>query len=81
MYLSKIWEQPLVEKSLLTGLFEPTNEPDAIAEIAGLKMCEAYRNQFNCDFIAVIHTNLYDLNVNYDLEGSHVQPVMIRKFH
>jgi GDP-L-fucose synthase len=77
----KFEEQPLVEKSLLTGLLEPNNEPDAIAEIAGIKMCEVYRNQFNCDFISVIHTNLYGRNVNYDLEGSHVLPAMIRKFH
>lgn len=77
----KFAEQPLVESSLLTGLLEPTNEPYAIAKIAGIKMCEAYRSQYNCDFISVMPTNLYGFNDNYDLEGSHVLPGMIRKFH
>ena len=73
--------QPLKEDSLLTGLLEPTNEPYAIAKIAGIKMCEAYRSQYGCNFISAMPTNLYGPNDNYDLQGSHVLPAMIRKFH
>lgn len=77
----KLAPQPLKEEYLLTGLLEPTNEPYAIAKIAGIKMCEAYRSQYNCNFISVMPTNLYGPNDNYDLNGSHVLPAMIRKFH
>jgi GDP-L-fucose synthase len=73
--------QPIKEAYLLTGTLEPTNEPYAIAKIAGIKMCEAYRAQYGCDFISVMPTNLYGPNDNYDLEKSHVLPAMIRKFH
>jgi GDP-L-fucose synthase len=73
--------QPLKEESLLTGLLEPTNEPYAIAKIAGIKMCEAYRSQYGCNFISAMPTNLYGPNDNYDLQGSHVLPALIRKFH
>jgi GDP-L-fucose synthase len=73
--------QPLKESYLLTGVLEPTNEPYAIAKIAGIKMCEAYRAQYGCDFISVMPTNLYGPNDNYDLQNSHVLPAMIRKFH
>ncbi|NIJ50849.1 GDP-L-fucose synthase family protein [Dyadobacter arcticus] len=77
----KLAEQPLREESLLTGLLESTNEPYAIAKIAGIKMCEAYRAQYGCNFISVMPTNLYGPNDNYDLNNSHVLPAMIRKFH
>jgi len=77
----KLAPQPLHEDSLLTGTLEPTNEPYAIAKIAGIKMCEAYRSQYGCDFISVMPTNLYGPNDNYDLNKSHVLPAMIRKFH
>lgn len=77
----KLAPQPLKEEYLLTGLLEPTNEPYAIAKIAGLKMCEAYRSQYNCNFIAVMPTNLYGPNDNYDLQKSHVLPALLRKFH
>ncbi|MCE7068653.1 GDP-L-fucose synthase [Dyadobacter sp. CY326] len=77
----KLAPQPLSEDSLLTGLLEPTNEPYAIAKIAGIKMCEAYRAQYGCNFISVMPTNLYGPNDNYDLNNSHVLPAMIRKFH
>ncbi|KAA0990648.1 GDP-L-fucose synthase family protein [Dyadobacter aurulentus] len=77
----KLAPQPLREESLLTGLLEPTNEPYAIAKIAGIKMCEAYRAQYGCNFISVMPTNLYGPNDNYDLNNSHVLPAMIRKFH
>lgn len=77
----KLASQPLEESSLLTGVLEPTNEPYAIAKIAGIKMCESYREQYGCDFISVMPTNLYGPNDNYDLENSHVLPAMIRKFH
>ncbi len=77
----KLAPQPLQEDSLLTGLLEPTNEPYAIAKIAGIKMCEAYRAQYGCNFISVMPTNLYGPNDNYDLNNSHVLPAMIRKFH
>lgn len=77
----KMAPQPLQEEALLTGLLEPTNEPYAIAKIAGIKMCEAYRDQYGCNFISVMPTNLYGPNDNYDLNGSHVLPAFIRKFH
>ena len=73
--------QPLKEDALLTGLLEPTNEPYAIAKIAGIKMCDAYRDQYGCDFISVMPTNLFGPNDNYDLKNSHVLPALIRKFH
>ena len=77
----KLAPQPLKEEYLLSGLLEETNEPYAIAKIAGIKLCEAYRMQYGCDFISVMPTNLYGPNDNYDLENSHVLPAMIRKFH
>lgn len=77
----KFAEQPLREEALLTGILEPTNEPYAIAKIAGIKMCEAYRRQYGCDYISVMPTNLYGPNDNYDLNNSHVLPALIRKFH
>lgn len=77
----KLAPQPLKEESLLTGLLEETNEPYAIAKIAGIKMCEAYRDQYGCNFISAMPTNLYGPNDNYDLQKSHVLPAMIRKFH
>lgn len=77
----KMADQPLKEDYLLTGLLEPTNEPYAIAKIAGIKMCEAYRDQYGCNFISVMPTNLYGPNDNYDLKNSHVLPALIRKFH
>ena len=73
--------QPLQEDYLLTGLLEETNEPYAIAKIAGIKMCDAYRDQYGCNFISVMPTNLYGLNDNYDLQNSHVLPALLRKFH
>lgn len=73
--------QPLKEEYLLAGFLEPTNEPYAIAKIAGIKMCEAYRDQYGCNFISVMPTNLYGPNDNYDLQTSHVLPAFIRKFH
>jgi len=77
----KLAPQPLSEESLLTGLLEPTNEPYAIAKIAGIKMCDAYRSQYGCNFTSIMPTNLYGPNDNYDLESSHVLPAFIRKFH
>jgi GDP-L-fucose synthase len=77
----KLAAQPLREESLLTGLLEDTNEPYAIAKIAGIKMCEAYRDQYGCNFISAMPTNLYGPNDNYDLNNSHVLPALIRKFH
>ncbi len=77
----KLAPQPLKEEYLLTGLLEPTNEPYAIAKIAGIKLCEAYRSQYGCNFISVMPTNLYGPNDNYDLNNSHVLPALIRKFH
>lgn len=77
----KLAPQPLKEEYLLTGPLEPTNEPYAIAKIAGLKMCEAYRSQYGSNFITVMPTNLYGPNDNYDLNNSHVLPAMLRKFH
>jgi len=73
--------QPLKEEYLLTGLLETTNEPYAIAKIAGIKMCEAYRSQYGCNFISVMPTNLYGWNDNYHPKNSHVLPALIRKFH
>jgi GDP-L-fucose synthase len=77
----KLAPQPLKEEYLLTGLLEETNEPYAIAKIAGIKMCDAYRSQYGCNFISVMPTNLYGPNDNYDLNTSHVLPALIRKFH
>ena len=77
----KLAPQPLKEEYLLTGLLEPTNEPYAIAKIAGIKMCESYYRQYGCDFISVMPTNLYGPNDNYDLQNSHVLPALIRRFH
>jgi GDP-L-fucose synthase len=73
--------QPIKEEYLLTGILEPTNEPYAIAKITGIKMCEAYRDQYGCNFISVMPTNLYGINDNYHPENSHVFPALIRKFH
>jgi GDP-L-fucose synthase len=77
----KLAPQPLREESLLTGALEPTNEPYAIAKIAGIKLCEAYRDQYGSNFISAMPTNLYGPNDNYDLQNSHVLPALIRKFH
>jgi GDP-L-fucose synthase len=77
----KLAPQPIKEDYLLTGLLEPTNEPYAIAKITGIKMCEAYRSQYGCNFISVMPTNLYGINDNYDPQNSHVLPALIRKFH
>lgn len=77
----KLAPQPLKEEYLLTGSLEPTNEPYAIAKIAGIKMCEEYRFQYDCNFISVMPTNLYGTNDNYDLKTSHVLPALLRKFH
>lgn len=76
----KMAPQPLKEEYLLTGVLEPTNEPYAIAKIAGIKMCDSYREQYGCNFISVMPTNLYGPNDNYDLKNSHVLPAMLRKF-
>lgn len=76
----KMAPQPLKEDYLLTGTLEPTNEPYAIAKIAGIKMCDAYRDQYGCNFVSVMPTNLYGLNDNYHPENSHVLPALIRKF-
>jgi GDP-L-fucose synthase len=76
----KLAPQPLKEEYLLTGLLEPTNEPYAIAKIAGIKMCDAYCEQYGCNFISVMPTNLYGPNDNYDLNNSHVLPALLRKF-
>ena len=77
----KFAPQPLKEEYLLTGTLEPTNEPYAIAKIAGIKMCDSYRSQYGCNFISAMPTNLYGPNDNYDLQNSHVLPAMLRKFH
>src|SRR5476651_869468 len=77
----KMAPQPLKEEYLLTGLLESTNEPYAIAKIAGIKMCDAYRDQYGCNFISVMPTNLYGYNDNYHPQNSHVLPALIRKFH
>jgi len=77
----KMAAMPLKEEDLLSGKLESTNEAYAIAKIAGIKMCDAYRDQFGCDFISVMPSNLYGPNDNYDLENSHVLPALLRKFH
>ena len=77
----KMADQPLKEEYLLTGELEPTNEPYAIAKIAGIKLCESYRDQYGCNFISAMPTNLYGPNDNYDLNTSHVLPALLRKFH
>ena len=77
----KLAPQPLKEDYLLTGTLEETNEPYAIAKIAGIKLCEAYRDQYNCNFVSAMPTNLYGPNDNYNLSNSHVLPALIRKFH
>ncbi len=77
----KMAPQPLQENALLTGLLEPTNEPYAIAKIAGIKLCDAYRAQYGCNFVSVMPTNLYGPNDNYHPLNSHVLPAMIRRFH
>jgi GDP-L-fucose synthase len=75
----KFAEQPIKEESLLTGALEPTNEPYAIAKITGIKMCDAYRAEYGCNFISAMPTNLYGPNDNYDLKNSHVLPALLRK--
>lgn len=77
----KLAPQPLKEEYLLTGPLEPTNEPYAIAKIAGIKLCDAYRDQYGCNFISVMPTNLYGYHDNYHPQNSHVLPALIRKFH
>src|SRR5437870_284679 len=77
----KLAPQPLKEEYLLTGPLEPTNQWYAVAKIAGIKLCQAYRRQYGCDFISAMPTNLYGPNDNYDLQSSHVLPALIRKFH
>jgi len=77
----KLAPQPMKEEYLLSGYLEPTNEPYAIAKITGIKMCEAYRDQYGCNFISAMPTNMYGLNDNYHPENSHVLPALIRKFH
>ena len=77
----KLAPQPLKEEYLLTGLLESTNEPYAIAKIAGIKLCEAYRDQYGCNFISAMPTNLYGQGDNYHLQNSHVVPALLRKFH
>lgn len=77
----KLAQQPLQEEYLLTGPLEPTNEWYAVAKIAGIKLCQAYRRQYGCDFISAMPTNLYGPEDNFDLENSHVLPALLRKFH
>lgn len=77
----KLAPQPLKEEFLLSGFLEQTNEPYAIAKIAGIKLCESYRRQYQCNFISAMPTNLYGPNDNYDLNNSHVLPALLRKFH
>ncbi len=77
----KMCPQPIKEEYLLSGYLEQTNEPYAIAKIAGLKMCEAFKDQYGCNFISAMPTNLYGTNDNYDLQNSHVLPALIRKFY
>lgn len=77
----KLAPQPLKEEYLLQGYLEPTNEPYAIAKIAGIKLAESYRHQYGCNFISAMPTNLYGPNDNYDLKNSHVLPALLRKFH
>ena len=81
MHLPEARRPTLVEDALLTGALEPTNEPYAIAKIAGIKLCEAYRDQHGANFISAMPTNLYGPGDNYDLQNSHVVPALIRKFH
>ena len=77
----KMAEQPMSENALLSGFLEPTNEPYAIAKIAGIKLCESYNEQYRCNFISAMPTNLYGPNDNYDLKNSHIIPALLRKFH
>ena len=77
----KLAPQPIKESYLLAGELEPTNEPYAIAKIAGIKLCESYNKQYGCNFISVMPTNLYGPNDNYDLQNAHVLPALLRKFH
>ena len=77
----RLAKQPITEDELLTGPLEPTNEAYAIAKIAGIKMCDAYRSQYGCNFISAMPTNLYGINDNFDPESSHVLPAMIQRFH
>lgn len=77
----KFAPQPIKEEAILGGALEPTNEPYAIAKIAGIKLCESYRDQYGCNFISTIPTNLYGPNDNYDLENSHVLPALMQKIH
>lgn len=77
----KLAAQPIKEEYLMTGFLEPTNSPYAMAKIAGIEMCQAYKNQYGCNFISVMPTNLYGPGDNYDLENAHVLPALIRKFH
>ncbi|HIG25438.1 MAG TPA: GDP-L-fucose synthase [Acidimicrobiia bacterium] len=77
----RLAEQPIAEEALLSGPLEPTNEGYALAKIAGIKLCESYRRQYGCDFISAMPTNLYGPGDNFDLEGGHVLPALIRRFH
>jgi GDP-L-fucose synthase len=77
----KFANQPIKEEELLSGFLEPTNEAYAIAKITGIELCKFYRSQYGCDFISAMPTNLYGINDNFDLNGSHVLPALIRKFH
>lgn len=77
----RLSNQPMKETELLTGPLEPTNEPYAIAKIAGIKLCQAYAKQYGCNFVSGMPTNLYGPNDNFDLESSHVLPALMRKFH
>jgi GDP-L-fucose synthase len=77
----KLASQPLKEEYLLTGSLEPTNEPYALAKITGIKLCDSYRDQYGCNFISAMPTNLYGPNDNYDLQNSHVLPALLSKFH
>jgi len=77
----RLSEQPMKEEYLLSGYLEPTNEPYAIAKIAGIKMCQAYNRQYGANFISVMPTNLYGPNDNFDIQNAHVLPALIRKFH
>ncbi len=81
MHLSQNAQQPIREDYLLTGLLEPTNEPYALAKIAGISMCQSYKRQYGCRFISVMPTNLYGQGDNYNMQNSHVLPALIRKFH
>ena len=77
----KMAEQPMSENAFLSGFLEPTNEPYAIAKIAGIKLCESYNEQYGCNFISAMPTNLYGPNDNYDLKNSHIIPALLRKFY